>query len=40
MMQLVDYLEGGPGSSTELQMGWNLDVAVAIIPIIRYVPPG
>ena len=39
MMQPADYSEGGPGSSTKLQLGWDLDVTIAIILIIAYVPP-
>ena len=39
-MQPADYLEGGPGSSTELQQGWDLEVAIAIIPIIACGLPG
>ena len=39
MIQLVDYFEEGPGSSVELQVEWDLDVVVAIIPVIACVPP-
>ena len=39
-MQPADYSQGGPGSSTELQMGWDLDVTITIIPIVAYAPPG
>ena len=39
-MQLADYSEGGLGLSTELQLGWDLDITAAIIPLIAYVPPG
>ena len=34
MRQPTDYSGGGPGSSMELQLGWSLNVAVAIILII------
>ena len=34
MRQPADYSGGGPGSSMELQVGWNLDLAIAIILII------
>ena len=37
MKQLVDYSEGGSGPSTELQIGWDIDLTTAIIPIIAYV---
>ena len=37
-MQPENYLEEGPRSSTELQLGWDLDVTIAIIPIIACVP--
>ena len=39
MKQLADYFEEGPGSFAELQVGWGLDIVVAIIPVIACVPP-
>ena len=38
MKQLADYLEGVSGPSTELQIGWDMDLTTAIIPITAYVP--
>ena len=35
----MDYFEEDPGSSVELQAGWDLDIIVAIIPVIACVPP-
>ena len=40
MKQPADYSGGGPGSSMGLHVGWNLDVAIAIIPIVACGPPG
>ena len=39
MKQLADYFEEGPGSSVALQVGWDVDVVAAIIPVIVCVPP-
>ena len=39
-MQPEDYSEKGPGSSTELQKGYDLDVTIATIPTIACGLPG
>ena len=39
MRQPVDYFGEGSGSSVGLQVGWDLDIVAAIIPIIACVPP-
>ena len=36
--QPVDFFEEGPGSSVELQVGWDFDIIAAIISVIACVP--
>ena len=37
MKEPTDYSKGGSGISTELHIGWDLDITTAIIPVIAYV---